>query len=67
MSEVKQYAERDAMELDKAGNHYCRHISAMTREELHSKSDIAAELLARYAYSRPSEEAGCAGGGECGT
>jgi hypothetical protein len=44
MSEVKQYAERDLMAMDIAGNHYCRHVSAMTREQLHSKSDIAAEL-----------------------
>lgn len=44
MSEVKQYAERDIIAMDCAGNHYCRHISAMTREQLHSKSDIAAEL-----------------------
>lgn len=42
--EVKRYAERDAYELDKAGNYYCRHVSAMTGEGLHSKSDIAAEL-----------------------
>ena len=26
----KQYAERDAWELDKAGNYYCRHVAAMT-------------------------------------
>ena len=32
------------MDLDISGNHYSRHISAMTREGLHSKSDIAAEL-----------------------
>ncbi|POW54652.1 hypothetical protein C3408_22660 [Candidatus Pantoea alvi] len=44
MSEEKQYAERDLMGMDEAGNHYCRHISAMTREGLDSKSDIAAEL-----------------------
>lgn len=44
MSEEKQYAERDLMAMDYAGNHYCRHVSAMTREQLHSKSDIAAEL-----------------------
>lgn len=44
MSEEKQYAERDLMAMDFAGNHYCRHVSAMTREQLHSKSDIAAEL-----------------------
>lgn len=44
MSEEKQYAERDLMAMDIAGNHYCRHIDHMTREKLHSKSDIAAEL-----------------------
>lgn len=44
MNEVKQYAERDLMAMDFAGDHYCRHISAMTREKLNSKSDIAAEL-----------------------
>lgn len=45
MSEqVKHYAERDIMEMDHAGNYYCRHVSAMTAEGLHSKSDIAAEL-----------------------
>lgn len=44
MNYKEQYAERDAMELDSAGGYYIRHISAMTREELHSKSDIAAEL-----------------------
>lgn len=40
----KQYAERDAMALDEAGNHYFRHVLAMTAEQLHTKSDIAAEL-----------------------
>lgn len=44
MSEEKQYADRDLMAMDIAGNHYCRHVSAMTREQLHSKSDVAAEL-----------------------
>lgn len=43
MSE-KFYAERDIIGMDSKGGHYCRHISAMTREDLHSKSDIAAEL-----------------------
>lgn len=38
------YAERDAMELDAAGGFYIRHVTAMTKEELHNKSDIAAEL-----------------------
>lgn len=41
---VKFYGERDLMALDMAGGYYCRHVSAMTSEELHSKSDIAAEL-----------------------
>lgn len=44
MSEEKQYAERDLMAMDIAGNHYCRHVDHMTREQLHGKSDIAAEL-----------------------
>ena len=39
-----QYAERDASALDEAGGYYIRHVSAMTKEGLHSKSDIAAEL-----------------------
>lgn len=43
MSE-KIYAERDIIGMDSKGGHYCRHISAMTGEGLHSKSDIAAEL-----------------------
>lgn len=42
--ELKRYAERDIMEMDRAGNYYCHHVSAMTGEGLHSKSDIAAEL-----------------------
>lgn len=41
---MKQYAERDIMSLDKSGGYYCRHIWSMTSEQLHSKSDIAAEL-----------------------
>ena len=45
--EVKRYAERDAYELDEAGNYYCRHVMAMTSEGLHGKSDIAAELAWR--------------------
>jgi len=44
MSNVNLYACRDAMWLDQQGGHYIRHIDHMTREELHSKSDIAAEL-----------------------
>jgi hypothetical protein len=43
------YAKRDVMALDEAGNYYCKHVMAMTAEELHSKSDIAAELAYRDA------------------
>lgn len=43
----KQYSERDPIEQDRQGNYYCRHVSAMTAEGLHSKSDIAAELAHR--------------------
>jgi len=35
------------VQLDRDGGHYCRHVSAMTREGLHAKSDIAAELAWR--------------------
>lgn len=38
------YAERDIIALDESGDFYCKHVSAMTGEKLHSKSDIAAEL-----------------------
>lgn len=41
------YAKRDAEAL---GEHYISHVSAMTTEALHSKSDIAAELAWRDAY-----------------
>ncbi|GHW54558.1 hypothetical protein [Vibrio cholerae] len=41
---MPEYQERDIMELDKVGNHYGKHVLAMTREDLRSKSDIAAEL-----------------------
>ncbi|MBF57687.1 MAG: hypothetical protein CME80_08215 [Halomonas sp.] len=51
-----QYAERDIMALDKAGGHYCRHLSAMTGEGLHDKSDIAAELAYRDARIAELEE-----------
>ena len=43
----KLYAERDASELDEAGNYYIKHVIAMTAEQLHSKSAIAAELAHR--------------------
>lgn len=41
---MNEYKERDLIELDNAGNYYGKHIAAMTREDLRSKSDIAAEL-----------------------
>lgn len=40
------YAERDVLALRQ---HYCRHVDAMTREGLHDKADIAAELAWRDA------------------
>ena len=43
MSELL-YGSRNPMELDKAGNYYCKHVMAMTAEGLHSKSDIALEI-----------------------
>lgn len=40
----KLYGERNLEEL---GQHFTNHLSAMTSEDLHSKSDIAAELAYR--------------------
>lgn len=42
----KLYAGRDIRAL---GSYYMRHVCAMTAEDLHSKSDIAAELAWRDA------------------
>lgn len=41
---MKHYAERDA---EAQGQHYINHVCAMTAENLHDKSDIAAELAHR--------------------
>ena len=41
---MNHYTERDII---KQGGFYTRHVSAMTREKLHSKSGIAAELAHR--------------------
>lgn len=41
---MKRYAHRDIMSQ---GQVYCDHVQAMTAEDLHSKSDIAAELAHR--------------------
>lgn len=46
---MKHYADRDIIGLDRLGGYYIRHVSAMTAEGLHSKSDIAAELAWRDA------------------
>jgi hypothetical protein len=47
---MAEYAERDAEKLDELGGFYFKHVSAMTGEALHSKSDIAAELAYRDAH-----------------
>jgi hypothetical protein len=44
MNEVKQYADRNPRAL---GQYYINHVSAMTKEGLHAKSDIAGELAFR--------------------
>ena len=44
MSEEKLYAKRNIIAQ---GEEYVKHVSAMTGEGLHSKSDIAAELAHR--------------------
>lgn len=44
---TKQYDERDVIALDRKGNYYIRHVAAMTAEQLHDKSEIAAELAYR--------------------
>ena len=44
-----EYGLRNHMELDELGNYYSRHVQAMTAEDLHDKSDIAAELASRDA------------------
>ena len=41
---MSEYAERNEREL---GEHYFKHVSAMTGEGLHSKAAIAAELAYR--------------------
>lgn len=42
---TKQYAERAHECLDRAGNYYCRHVSAMTEEGLHEKSLLGARVV----------------------
>lgn len=40
----KRYPYVSAIELDRAGDYYSRHVAAMTEEGLHSKTDIAGQL-----------------------
>jgi len=47
MNDKKLYAERDVEDSDALYDSYMKHISAMTTEDLHSKSAIAAELAYR--------------------
>lgn len=47
MSEIKQYDTEVRLEAVMGTNHYGVHIHAMTKEDLHSKSDIAVELAWR--------------------
>lgn len=44
---MSEYKTRNALALDEAGDYYCKHVDAMTTEQLHAKSDIAAELAYR--------------------
>lgn len=44
MDKVNLYGERDIMAQ---GDHYIKHVMAMTGEGLHNKSAIAAELAHR--------------------
>jgi hypothetical protein len=44
---MKRYKDRDIEMLDEKGNYYIHHISALTSEGLHGKSEIAAELAHR--------------------
>ena len=41
---MAEYAKRD---IEAQGEHYIRHLHAMTAEGLHAKGDIAAELAHR--------------------
>jgi len=43
----KLYANRNIEFLDDQGNYFCKHLTAMTAEQLSSKADIAAELAYR--------------------
>lgn len=51
---MKRYAERD---IEALGQHYANHVDAMTREGLHDKTAIAAELAFRDALLEQCEAA----------
>ena len=62
-ADTRIYTERDAMALDEDGGHYIRHVCAMTRECLHSQSQIAAELAYRdYLLARIVKAVNAPGG-----
>ncbi len=52
INDPKLYARRDHQAL---GEHYLKHLGAMTAEDLHAKSDIAAELAYRDAHIEHQE------------
>lgn len=41
------YPPQSPIDLDRAGGYYSKHVSAMTGEALHTKSDIAEQLASR--------------------
>ena len=69
---MNEYSERNIVQLDENGDHYSRHVNAMTCEKLHSKRDIAAELAYRDERIKKLENAlkpfarfACSDKGEC--
>ena len=62
-NKTKVYQERDVEALDEAGGYFSLHMDAMTREELHGKFEIAAELAQRDAeIAKLREELNAANG-----
>ena len=53
---MSEYKERDFSDKDWQ-KHYFKHVNAMTAEELHSKSAIAAELAYRDSVIEKQREA----------
>lgn len=50
---MAEYAKRD---IEEQGEHYLKHVAAMTTEGLNSKADIAAELAHRDIRIKQLEE-----------